>query len=93
MGGVGTISAMANIIPGKIRRLYDGYLAENAGQMQEELNAPREALREYAPIPALKELLAQRTGDEAWRNVRPPLVNLNPAQVSEMNEKWAAARS
>lgn len=93
MGGVGTISAMANIIPGKLRRLYDGYLAENAGQMQEDLNAPREALRDYAPIPALKELMAQRTGDEAWRTVRPPLVNLSPAQLGEMNEKWAAANS
>lgn len=93
MGGVGTISAMANIIPGKLRRLVDGYLAENADQMQDDLNVPREALREYAPIPALKELLAQRTGDQAWRTVRPPLVNLSAAQVTEMHHNWAAANA
>ena len=27
LGGVGTISAMANVIPGRIRRLYDNFLA------------------------------------------------------------------
>ena len=91
LGGVGTISAMANVIPGRIRRLYDNYLAENAEAVQEDLNAARMALADYAAIPALKELLAQRTGDATWRNLRPPLVNLNAERVAEMNEKWAAA--
>jgi 4-hydroxy-tetrahydrodipicolinate synthase len=91
MGGAGTISAMANVIPGRIRRLYDGWLAENAEQMQEELNVPREALREYAPIPALKELMASRTGDPCWRNLRPPLVNLAAEQVAEMQARYAAS--
>lgn len=91
LGGVGTISAMANIIPGRIRRLHDNYLAENAEQLQDELNVPRQALAEYAPIPALKELLAQRTGDASWRNVRPPLVQMGAEKVAAMNEKWAAS--
>jgi len=91
LGGVGTISAMANIIPGKIRRLYDNWLAENAEQVQEDLNVARMALADYAAIPALKELLAQRTGDGSWRNLRPPLVNLSGERVAAMNEKWAAA--
>jgi 4-hydroxy-tetrahydrodipicolinate synthase len=91
LGGVGTISAMANVIPGKIRRLYDGWLAENADQVQDALNVPREALREYAPIPALKEILARRTGDAAWRNVRPPLVGLSEQQANELVDKYAAS--
>jgi 4-hydroxy-tetrahydrodipicolinate synthase len=91
LGGVGTISAMANVIPGRIRRLYDGWLAENAEQLQEELNVPREALREYAPIPALKEILAVRTGDPTWRNLRPPLVRLSEAQAAEMLAKYTAS--
>jgi 4-hydroxy-tetrahydrodipicolinate synthase len=91
LGGVGTISAMANVIPGHIRRLYDRWLAENADQLQEQLNVPREALREYAPIPALKEILATRTGDACWRNLRPPLVNLSEQQVAVMHEKYAAS--
>ena len=31
-------------------------------------------------IAALKEAVAQRTGDASWRAVRPPLVELSPEQ-------------
>ncbi|MFN3979630.1 MAG: dihydrodipicolinate synthase family protein [Caldilinea sp.] len=91
MGGVGTISAMANVIPGKIRFLYDNYLAENAEQVQERLDRYREATRDYAAIPALKEIMANRTGDRTWLNLRPPLVNLSEAATHEMLTKYAAA--
>jgi 4-hydroxy-tetrahydrodipicolinate synthase len=91
LGGVGTISAMANVIPGRIRRLYDNFLAENADAVQEELNASRLALAEYAPIPALKEIMAQRTGDGTWRNVRPPLTLLAAEKKAEMLAKYAAS--
>ncbi len=91
MGGVGTISAMANVIPGKIRFLYDNYLAENADQVQERLDRYREATRDYAAIPALKQIMANRTGDRTWLNLRPPLVNLSEATAHEMLAKYAAA--
>lgn len=91
MGGVGTISAMANVIPGKIRFLYDNYLAENADQVQERLDRYREATRDYAAIPALKQIMANRTGDRTWLNLRPPLVNLSEAAAHEMLAKYAAA--
>jgi len=91
LGGVGTISAMANVIPAKIRFLYENYLAENADAVQEKLDRFRAATRDYAPIPALKEIMATRTGDAAWRNLRPPLVNLSAAATQEMLAKYAAA--
>lgn len=91
LGGVGTISAMANVIPARIRSLYDNYLAENANAVQEQLDRFRAATRAYAPIPALKEIMATRTGDAAWRNLRPPLVNLSAAAAQEMLAKYAAA--
>ena len=91
LGGVGTISAMANVIPAKIRFLYENYLAENADAVQEKLDRSRAATRDYAPIPALKEIMATRTGDAAWRNLRPPLVNLSAAATQEMLAKYAAA--
>lgn len=91
LGGVGTISAMANVIPEKIRFLYDNYLAENANLLQERLDRYREATREYAPIPALKQILANRTGDRTWLNLRPPLINLNETATHEMLAKFAAA--
>ncbi|HHY57132.1 MAG TPA: dihydrodipicolinate synthase family protein [Chloroflexi bacterium] len=91
LGGVGTISAMANVIPDKIRFLYENYLAENADAVQERLDRYRAATRDYAAIPALKEIMATRTGDAAWRNLRPPLVNLSAAAAQEMLAKYAAA--
>lgn len=91
MGGVGTISAMANVIPAKIRFLYDNYLAENADQVQERLDRYREATRDYAAIPALKQIMANRTGDRTWLNLRPPLVNLSEVATHEMLAKYAAA--
>lgn len=91
LGGVGTISAMANVIPTRIRFLYDNYLAENADAVQEKLDRYRAATRDYAAIPALKEILATRTGDPAWRNLRPPLVNLSATAAQEMLARYAAA--
>ncbi|MCS6825252.1 MAG: dihydrodipicolinate synthase family protein [Caldilinea sp.] len=91
LGGVGTISAMANVIPAKIRFLYDNYLAENAEQLQHRLDRYRAATRDYAAIPALKQILAMRTGDRTWLNLRPPLVNLSEEAAQEMLAKFAAA--
>ena len=91
LGGVGTISAMANVIPDKIRFLYENFRAENADAVQERLDRWRTATRDYAPIPALKEIMATRTGDPAWRTLRPPLVNLSAAATEEMLAKYAAA--
>lgn len=90
LGGVGTISAMANVIPDKIRFLYANYRAEDADAVQEKLDRFRTATRDYAAISALKEILATRTGDAAWRNLRPPLVNLSAAAAQEMLAKYAA---
>ena len=91
LSGVGTISAMANVIPDKIRSLYDNYLSANADQMQEELNRYREATRDYAAIAALKQIMARRTGDRAWLNLRPPLTNLSESAAEAMLTKFATA--
>ena len=91
LGGVGTISAMANVIPDKIRVLFDNYLAANADQVQEELNRYREATKEYAAIAALKQIMAARTGDRTWLNLRPPLANLRESAAQELLAKFAAA--
>jgi 4-hydroxy-tetrahydrodipicolinate synthase len=90
-GGVGTISAMANVIPAKIRFLYDNYLAENADQLQEQLDRYRAATRDYAAIAALKQIMAERSGDPSWLNLRPPLVPLSAEAAQELLARYAAA--
>jgi 4-hydroxy-tetrahydrodipicolinate synthase len=80
LGGAGVISAMANVAPRTLRRLYDGWLSENAETLQDDANQMRAALADYPMIPALKTVIAARRDDEAWRRVRPPLVALSDAQ-------------
>lgn len=87
LGGAGTISAMANIIPRSLRQLYDNWLAENAERLQGGVNNMREAIGGYAAIPALKTILAHRRDDPAWRTVRPPLVELNEEQTQSLLTK------
>ncbi len=83
-GGAGTITAMANIIPGAIRNLYDNWQKPEADQIQADLHVMRKALAPYPVIPALKEIMARRWDDPAWRTVRPPLVGLSQDVADEL---------
>jgi 4-hydroxy-tetrahydrodipicolinate synthase len=101
-GGAGTISAMANLIPGKIRAVYDQLTGQAAAgtptatsvltpedeQRQARLDQYRASLQDCALIPALKELLAARTGESAWRTVCPPLVALGTEQAEGLHARF-----
>ncbi|MBW7885615.1 MAG: dihydrodipicolinate synthase family protein [Caldilineaceae bacterium] len=91
LGGAGTISAMANVIPDRIRQLYEHYQDGNAESLQADLDRYRETTRDYAAIPALKQVMADRTGDEGWLNIRPPLTRLAVEQVEDLRARWRAA--
>ena len=84
MGGAGTISAMANIIPAQIRYLYDHWQKPEAERVQDELNIMRAALQKYPTIPALKQIIARWRSDPEWANVRPPFVRMTHAEAEEM---------
>ena len=76
-GGMGCISATCNINPAAIRKLYDICTGAKEGDL-EQLNKEtvkfRRAVEGYGPIPAMKGILAEKRGDNRWRNVRPPLM-------------------
>ena len=67
LGGTGTICAMANVVPGLVRAMFDHQAGEPA------MRQARALLDGQSFIPALKSVLAARSGDGAWRAVRPPL--------------------
>ena len=73
LGGTGTICAMANVVPGLARALFDGVAGFDAPAREAALRAACALLDGPAFIPALKSVLAARSGDGAWRAVRPPL--------------------
>src|SRR5438094_5410153 len=86
-GGVGTISATANVNPAAIHKLYRQWNtagdADNADQQQSKLNAVREVFssRKFpSMIAALKQAIAIYRNDPEWSRVRPPLVELTKEQ-------------
>jgi len=79
-GGAGCISATANINPAAIDRLCQSWQADDAEAQQAALNDIRDTTMAYPMIPALKTAVAEFSGDDTWRNVRPPLVRLGREQ-------------
>ena len=87
LGGPGCISATANLNMSEIARvveLYDQGGIDAAREQQERISATRLTIQHYGPIPAQKRLLAMRTGDERWVNVRPPLTALTESLGREL---------
>ncbi len=87
-GGVGTISATANVNPAAIHKLYRQWNtagdADNADQQQSKLNVVREVFssRKFpSMIAALKQAIAIYRNDPEWSRVRPPLVELTKEQA------------
>jgi 4-hydroxy-tetrahydrodipicolinate synthase len=75
-GGVGCITASANVNPAAIARLFREWRSPGADGLQEELSAVRGLLERHPVIAALKAVAASFGGGPAWRPVRPPLVEL-----------------
>jgi len=82
-GGVGCISATANVNPGPIAGLYRHWRGADAEERQARLDVVRAAFQKRPMIPALKKAVAHHGHDPKWTRVRPPLVELNEAQVAE----------
>ena len=92
-GGVGCITASANVNAPAIRRVYDAWAAgsaETAG-LQEIITGHRLALQSQPLIPTLKRLISQAQGDPAWLAMRPPMLATGAAQAAEQDAALAAA--
>jgi 4-hydroxy-tetrahydrodipicolinate synthase len=92
-GGVGTISATANVNPAAIYELYQNALGTSASTpteleaLQARLNSVREVFssRKFSSmIAALKQAVAIYANDPAWAKVRPPLVEVTPEQANTL---------
>jgi 4-hydroxy-tetrahydrodipicolinate synthase len=96
-GGVGTISATANVNPAAIHELYQKCNQKTLGTsastpaeleaLQTRLNVVRDVFssRKFpSMIAAMKQAIAIYTNDPAWAKVRPPLVELTPEQAKTL---------
>jgi 4-hydroxy-tetrahydrodipicolinate synthase len=84
-GGVGTISATANVNPAAIHKLYTEWRNADADAQQQRLNVVRDAVgKKYVMISALKQTIAICANDPGWGAVRPPLVELTADQCKSL---------
>ena len=85
-GGVGTISATANVNPAAIHKLYEKCSASitELEDQQAQLNVVRDVFsnsRFPSMIAALKRAIAFYGNDPEWTRLRPPLVELTTEQA------------
>lgn len=90
-GGVGAISATANVNPAKIAALYREWSSSDADAIQGRLDTVRKIFAKYPMIAAMKRAVAQWTGDEDWSRVRPPLVEIAPRESAMFIDELKAA--
>ncbi len=86
-GAAGCISATVNVTSRLARRVHDAHQAgesDEAEALQRRLTELRALIEAYPMIPALKRLTAELTGDEDWRNLRPPLSALDETDFEEL---------
>ncbi|MGX9572988.1 dihydrodipicolinate synthase family protein [Mesorhizobium sp. f-mel] len=80
-GGQGAISGMANFVTGEIRAMAED------GRDDARVERFVLELLKYPVIPAVKVMVARKTGDERWLAVRPPLEPI----ASQGRQQLAAA--
>ena len=93
-GGVGCISATTNVTAPLARRVHDLYEtgeAEEAARSQEQLTGLRAEIEAYPTIPVLKGMMRRLTGEEGWRNLRPPIVALEDEKVEALLRRLPAS--
>jgi len=83
-GGAGCISATANYQVRNIRRLIDASEGEARRELNEAVARVRGLFEKLPLIPALKAAMAIRFKREAWRVLRPPLVELSEVQRRDL---------
>ena len=89
-GGAGCISALANIAPSAIERLYREWREPDADAQQHRLVELRNIMQKYPMIAALKAVVAHFGEDPSWNVLRPPLTGLNERQRNAIIDDLAA---
>jgi 4-hydroxy-tetrahydrodipicolinate synthase len=96
-GGMGTISATANVNPAAIYELYTRWNttddADHADRQQSKLNLLRDVFASKSwpsMIAAIKQAIAIYRNDPEWTRVRPPLVELTTEQARLLTARLTA---
>ena len=83
-GGVGCISATANVNPRAIAQLAAHWQESDADQHQTALDQVRSIFAQYQMIAGMKTAVAHYSKDSEWLRVRPPLMQLSADQQAKL---------
>ncbi|MBU3540005.1 dihydrodipicolinate synthase family protein [Polynucleobacter sp. UB-Tiil-W10] len=83
-GGVGCISATANVNPKAIADLANHWRESNADERQAGLDQVRGIFAKYQMIAGMKTAVAHYSKDPEWLRVRPPLMQLSTDQQAQL---------
>jgi len=83
-GGVGCISATANVNPKAIADLAPHWRESNADERQAGLDKVRAVFAKYQMIAGMKTAVAHYSKDPDWLRVRPPLMQLSAEQQAKL---------
>jgi 4-hydroxy-tetrahydrodipicolinate synthase len=94
-GGAGCITATSNLIARDLAFIFryadDRSQAEAVERAQALVVAARNRVSRFAQIPSVKALIAQRSGYDGWRRLRPPLTWLKPEEEADLLRETAIA--
>jgi 4-hydroxy-tetrahydrodipicolinate synthase len=79
IGGVGCISATANINPAGIHAVYTARGTPEGVALQAKADTIRKIIQAHPMIAAMKRVAAEFSGQADWATVRPPLVKMDEA--------------
>jgi 4-hydroxy-tetrahydrodipicolinate synthase len=89
-GGVGCISATANINPKALADLAAHWRESDADQRQADLDSLRSIFAQYQMIAGMKTAVAHFSKDPGWLRMRPPLITLPVEQQKKLIAELAA---
>lgn len=90
-GAAGCISGMTNVSAESLQFIYKNWRQPEAKSRQELIGKIRQTLLRYPLIPALKAIISKARSDEAWKNVRPPLLPLAESEFESLSAELTAA--
>lgn len=94
MGATGSITATANLNAGPVSEFVAALLSGDkmgAEYLRESVTVARDIMAARDLIPTPKRVLALRTGDARWLNVRPPFVPASVAAGESLEAELTAA--
>ena len=87
LGAPGCISATANLNSkniGEVIRLSHSGNWNEAERLHQNVKKVRLLFQDYGPIPAQKAILAMKTKNDLWNNIRPPLQRISKEKADAL---------